>query len=703
MPVDRTLAADLTNTLVELYRDLETRLAADTARMLAADIERPDWADRKLSAVGKLRRNAERLVAQLEGDMGDQVAQAIVLAYVRGGQAALDEIARLQLTRLERLALNNQVESMARLARLAGKKAAAIARELAEIRDALPGVEAIQRLIFALVSLLRGTHLRILRWDLDAYRDVVARASVDVLAGTHTRLRAAQVAWEKLLAQGITGFVDKSGRRWQLTSYVEMATRTTVAQAAVQGHLDRIGAMGEDLVIVSDAPGECIRCRPWEGKVLSITGGGARTVEREHGINDNEMVPVHVAGSVVEAVAAGLMHPNCRHSLSLYLPGVTKIPTNTEDPQGDADRQRLRQLERHVRHWKRREVAAIDPDAKKRAAGKVRDWQAAIRDHVEETGLLRQRHREQLPVPPAAQPRPDATPTGPVPPQPDQPDGATSPAPPTGDVDLGAASDERLAELLGEHADDPDAFDQIVAEMDRRDAATAEPAEEADPLADVDLTDLLDNDLADLFGKHADRQDVVDRIEAEFARRDEFEARRQAAADAEAAAATAAPVEVFGDLGEHTEQSAQVDALIARGYDFREAYAEVHGLDPDQLDRQERAAALDFYRRPGETLDQAVRRLYSEHVHEQWLAAENATRGHLLSREGQRAGIDPVSLFSGPAVRARKYASEDLLRFWADNPRVTFVEFRAATLGRASDIEAAQRARLGGNARDFGV
>jgi hypothetical protein len=50
---------------------------------------------------------------------------------------------------------------------------------------------------------------------------------------------------------------------------VEMPTRTGVARAAVEGHLDRLAGPGIDLVIVSNTALECPRCRPSEGKVLA--------------------------------------------------------------------------------------------------------------------------------------------------------------------------------------------------------------------------------------------------------------------------------------------------------------------------------------------------------------------------------------------------------------------------------------------------
>jgi len=220
-----------------------------------------------------------------------------------------------------------------------------------------------------------------------------------------------------------------------------------------------------------------------------------------------------------------------------------------------------------------------------------------------------------------------------------------------------------------------------------------EPPAAADPLDGVDLATLTDDQIADLFAQYADHPDVADRLIAEMDRRDQAAQDDQAPADDE-----------FGvDDVEDTEEDRRIDELVAAGWDFRDAWAEVHGVDPDELERQERRAAVEGERRPGETLDQAVRRMYDQWVYEQYLQAEADTRGVLLTREGVAAGIDPISLFSGPRDRARKYASEELKRWWVDHPRMTFTEFKADALGRESDRRAARDIREGGGGREFGL
>lgn len=123
----------------------------------------------------------------------------------------------------------------------------------------------------------------------------------------------------------------------------------------------------------------------------------AFTVQVESAIDDG-MVTVHVAGTIADATSAGLFHPSCRHSLSAYLPGATKVPTHTADPAGDAARQRLRDLERRTRKQKLLAAAAIDPVAGKEHAAKARALQGQIRGHVEaskDLGLFRKPEREQ--------------------------------------------------------------------------------------------------------------------------------------------------------------------------------------------------------------------------------------------------------------------------------------------------------------------
>jgi len=79
---------------------------------------------------------------------------------------------------------------------------------------------------------------------------------------------------------------------------------------------------------------------------------------------------------------------------------------------------------------------------------------------------------------------------------------------------------------------------------------------------------------------------------------------------------------------------------------------------------------------------------YRDEVYRQWRAAEAATNGYMLNRTGRRGGIDERSLFTGPESRVRKYASPELIEWFASHPRPT----RVSWFGSA----AARRAHLAG-------
>lgn len=375
MPVSPAMAEDLATEVGRLYEDAEASLLERLAAALEADIESPRWAELKLAAVGNLRTAVETVADALQQDTDGKVREALVEAYNRGRQAAVAELGALD-----------------------------VGRELVA-RRTLPNAPAVDRLAASMAEDTRPLYQRITRSVVDAYRRVVARASGGVLLGTVTRRQAAQRALDQFAARGITGFVDRAGRAWDMASYAEMAVRSVTARAAVEGHIDALAEIGVGLVIVSDAPLECELCEQWEGEILTLSGPpGPQALRVEHAIQPSGLfaptrtVVVHVAGSLVEARAGGLFHPNCRHSLAAYLPGVTTRPPHHATPGTTyEDTQRQREIERHIRAWKRRQDVAMDEGARRRAGVFVRKWQAEMRAHVAaHPDLRRKPQREQI-------------------------------------------------------------------------------------------------------------------------------------------------------------------------------------------------------------------------------------------------------------------------------------------------------------------
>ena len=114
--------------------------------------------------------------------------------------------------------------------------------------------------------------------------DTVGRRVDDVFRRVGLRVASAQLTDEKTLheavdrmttqlrRQGVTAFVDQSGRTWGLERYAEMAIRTTTAEAINQGAYNAIVARGFDLAQVNSVEAPCPICKPFDGNVYSLTG-----------------------------------------------------------------------------------------------------------------------------------------------------------------------------------------------------------------------------------------------------------------------------------------------------------------------------------------------------------------------------------------------------------------------------------------------
>jgi len=360
----------ITRSVVELYRAAEQAILREVTRRLAAGMDAPDWAATRLAQVSALRRIAERILDAVADESAVELRATLAEAY-RTGQA-------IATTQLPAQLLPRDPDAVA-----------AAAGQLART----PVIEA---LAAALVADVGQRHANVLRHVLDVYRTVIQQATAVSVAGGMTRRQASQWAYARLVDQGVTSFVDSAGRRWRLSSYVEMAVRTVTQRAAVQGQTDRLSSLGVDTVIVSDSPRECPRCRPWEGKVLSISGNLRGRVELPSMVGESTVV-VDIAGSVDEARRAGLQHPNCTHSLRAFLPGATRPARPTANAKGYEAKERQREIERQIRKWKEREAAALTDEAKAGAAAKVRAWQKAMRDHLAANPeLKRLPYREQI-------------------------------------------------------------------------------------------------------------------------------------------------------------------------------------------------------------------------------------------------------------------------------------------------------------------
>lgn len=355
-----------------IYMDAEIRLLEMIARRLVSgpgDVAK--WQTEKMNQLSGVIREAQQIVGGVNRKIPKAIEKIMELAYLAGETSAADDLAEA----LKAIKEGEPIPDDIQMALFPGDPDPSI--DIDATMATFTGINtgAIEALAGATAETLVATSVPIVRNVDDIYRRVVTTVVGSPLTGVETRREATQRILDGFAKSGVRVFDGK--RTWNIASYSEMATRTAIGQASVQGHLNKMDQMGFDLVQVSDHHEECDLCRPWEGKILSRSGGHPKYK------------------SLDEAIRAGLFHPNCGHRLNTYFEGLTKALTKTKDPEGYEQRQYQRYMERSIREWKRRAALAQTDKAKQTANNKVQEWNDRMAAFIDDTGRRRKREREQ--------------------------------------------------------------------------------------------------------------------------------------------------------------------------------------------------------------------------------------------------------------------------------------------------------------------
>src|SRR5690606_26147574 len=178
----------------------------------------------------------------------------------------------------------------------------------------------------------------------DVYRQTIFRAQVHYNTGTVGLEQAIDMATKDFLDKGIDAITYSDGKKVNIASYAEMALRTANHRAYLMAEGKKRQEMGLYLVVVSAHATACEHCIPWQGLIIidDVYGGGSKEV------GDYPLLS--------EAMEGGLMHPQCRHNLSTYFPGITTLP-KVPDMEGVEENykreQQQRHIERQIRRYKR--------------------------------------------------------------------------------------------------------------------------------------------------------------------------------------------------------------------------------------------------------------------------------------------------------------------------------------------------------------
>lgn len=370
--------SDYANSLAQTVSDLVAQIEMRLIWEIARDVNRGLGGGSRYEVDMTARYGA--LYARLQKQLGKPWQN--VLATV---QAALDKAAEAGQGMAER--------------DLAGR----LANHPETLGVPVTNVRALEVIASDLHRVLADLPALALRNAFDSYQQIISTPAALNASGVITRRKATQDALNGFAARGIDGFTDKAGRTWHIDTYAEMATRTGAAHSLRAAYEGELIARGEDLVLVTGNTYTCRLCAPWQDKVLSLTGMYPAGTHRLPSAVGDGYVTVHVAGTLEEARAAGLHHPNCTHSEGLYLPGATVIEPGTmgvRDAETYDASQKQRALEREIRKHKRLLVAAITGEAETKARAAIRGYQAQIRELLaEHPKLQRKRYREAVPKP----------------------------------------------------------------------------------------------------------------------------------------------------------------------------------------------------------------------------------------------------------------------------------------------------------------
>lgn len=339
MPISPSEYETLAESVLLAYEEAERTMLRRVSKRLAKGVTSPGWTEQKYSEARAVREEIQTALDTLKNKRTSLLRDVLQQSYDAGADAFTTEAEKFtDLLGITRISPNS-------------RKVASILMELDDTFNASDRI--------------------ILRTARDAYSNIVGNVSAQVAAGTITTREAVQREVDMFADRGITSFVDKAGRAWEMATYAEMATITAIENASLSGYVDTMQSYGFDLAVISSHVGACPLCAAWEGVIVSVSG------------NDRDYP------SLDDARAGGAFHPRCLHYLSTYYPGITKgarsRPRKVQEPNANyTARQRQRYMERQIRKWKRRMSASITPEGEREAYARVRMWQGRVRQLVNE-------------------------------------------------------------------------------------------------------------------------------------------------------------------------------------------------------------------------------------------------------------------------------------------------------------------------------
>ena len=216
---------------------------------------------------------------------------------------------------------------------------------------------------------LSNASVAMLRRVNDEYRKIIYKSEIFAATGTMTPKQAIDQASKEFLAKGIDCIQYRDGRRVNIKSYTSMAIRTANKRAMLIGEGIKRDEWGIHTVRVSQYGACSPTCLPWQGRVY---------VDDVYTVNGPTREELKQYPKLSEAIAGHLFHPNCKHTMSTYFPGVSSDPKridykNTKEGSREIALQRYNQ--RQIERYSRLSEYSLDEDNKSRYERKRLEWE----------------------------------------------------------------------------------------------------------------------------------------------------------------------------------------------------------------------------------------------------------------------------------------------------------------------------------------
>lgn len=349
------------------------------------------WQLKKLAEVGQVSKESAKIIADNIGQNTVLIAAALQQAVIMATKDSEPELQKaVKLGFLDGPSGNPLVSENIKNVLLAYESQAQEKMNLVNTTMLESTLDQFRKVIFNTVAIEQ---------KLSKVQNVLNVSAGKVATGVSSRTQALREALSKLSDEGITGFYDKSGRKWSPEAYVNMDIRTTVHNTSIEAAKTRQQEFGTDIFRVSRHSGARPLCYPYQGRYFSWSNKSGTFTDGEG--KQHRYYPI---SSTSYGKPAGLFGINCGHTPITVIPGVS-IPRDRE-PQNKEENDRVytesqqqRKLERDVRYAKRKAAMlekAGDKEGFEKEALKIKNKQAEYNAFCKTTGRTKRLDRTQV-------------------------------------------------------------------------------------------------------------------------------------------------------------------------------------------------------------------------------------------------------------------------------------------------------------------